>query len=113
MVTYLEAQRSLNSHSVVQSIFSNITYTDLRHTHLYTHNAIIQCVISHFLRLFNSFCLSLCNFNRLFAILNLKFLTVNKVKSCHLPSRLMPTAMHFFRRQYWQRLRLIRRILHC
>lgn len=29
------------------------------------------------------------------------------------PSRLMPTAMHFFRRQYWQRLRLMRRMLHC
>lgn len=30
-----------------------------------------------------------------------------------LPSRLMPTAMHFFRRQYWQRLRLMRKMLHC
>lgn len=30
-----------------------------------------------------------------------------------LPSRLMPTAMHFFSRQYWQRLRLIRNMEHC
>lgn len=30
-----------------------------------------------------------------------------------LPSRLMPTAMHFFSRQYWQRLRLMRKMLHC
>lgn len=29
------------------------------------------------------------------------------------PSRLMPTAMHFFRRQYWQRLRFTRWIMHC
>lgn len=29
------------------------------------------------------------------------------------PSRLIPTAMHFFNRQYWQRLRLIRRMAHC
>jgi len=29
------------------------------------------------------------------------------------PSRLMPTAMHFLRRQYWQRFLLIRRMLHC
>jgi len=29
------------------------------------------------------------------------------------PSRLIPTEMHFFRRQYWQRLRLIRWMAHC
>lgn len=31
----------------------------------------------------------------------------------NLPSRLMPADIHFLSRQYWQRLRLIRRILHC
>lgn len=31
----------------------------------------------------------------------------------NLPSRLIPTAIHFFSRQYWQRLRLMRRMLHC
>lgn len=29
------------------------------------------------------------------------------------PSLDIPTAMHFFRRQYWQRLRLILKIEHC
>lgn len=37
-------------------------------------------------------------------------MNINKDNS---PSRLMPTAMHFFRRQYWQRLRLTRWIMHC
>ena len=31
----------------------------------------------------------------------------------NLPSRLIPAAIHFFKRQYWHRLRLILRILHC
>lgn len=31
----------------------------------------------------------------------------------YLPSRLIPTAMHFLSRQYWQRLRLTRWIIHC
>lgn len=34
-------------------------------------------------------------------------------KNWYIPSRLMPTAMHFLRRQYWQRFLLIRRMLHC
>lgn len=29
------------------------------------------------------------------------------------PSRLIPTAIHFFSRQYWHRLRLMRRMEHC
>ena len=29
------------------------------------------------------------------------------------PSLDMPTEMHFLRRQYWQRLRLTRMMLHC
>lgn len=36
-----------------------------------------------------------------------------KIFSRHSPSRLMPTAMHFFSRQYWQRLRFTRWIMHC
>lgn len=31
----------------------------------------------------------------------------------HIPSRDIPTAIHFFKRQYWQRLRLIRNMEHC
>lgn len=31
----------------------------------------------------------------------------------NLPSRLIPTAIHFFNRQYWQRFLLMRRMLHC
>lgn len=34
-------------------------------------------------------------------------------KSANSPSRLMPTAMHFFNRQYWHRLRLTLWIKHC
>lgn len=31
----------------------------------------------------------------------------------HLPSRDIPTPMHFFSRQYWQRFRFILRMAHC
>lgn len=37
----------------------------------------------------------------------------NRNKMWFLPSLLMPTAMHFFNLQYWQRLRLMRRMEHC
>lgn len=35
------------------------------------------------------------------------------VKRFRLPSRDIPTAMHFLSRQYWHRFRLTRRMLHC
>ena len=31
----------------------------------------------------------------------------------YLPSRLIPAAIHFLSLQYWHRLRLIRKMLHC
>lgn len=48
MVTYLEAQRSLNSHSVVQSIFSNIKKAQLiliYVIHTYTHTVLLFNVL--------------------------------------------------------------------
>lgn len=50
-------------------------------------------------------------------ILKLKFFyqsDMNRKKCmCNSPSLLIPTAMHFFSRQYWHRFLLILRILHC
>jgi hypothetical protein len=37
----------------------------------------------------------------------------DRMRKMDLPSRLMPTAMHFLRRQYWQRFLFIRRMEHC
>ena len=44
--------------------------------------------------------------------LDVRYKFLNTEKS-NLPSRLIPAAIHFFKRQYWHRLRLILRILHC
>lgn len=38
---------------------------------------------------------------------------IDKRKVVDWPSRLIPTAMHFLSRQYWHRLRLMRRMEHC
>lgn len=53
-----------------------------------------------------------------FSLLKIILFFSNKIrkkwkKNKDLPSRLIPTAIHFFSRQYWQRLRLIRKMLHC
>lgn len=46
-------------------------------------------------------------------LLTLYFFCGNEERKRGLPSRLIPTAMHFLSRQYWHRLRLMRRMEHC
>lgn len=46
-------------------------------------------------------------------IIILKWLSVVKLKLNNSPSLLMPTAMHFFNRQYWHLFLLMRRMAHC
>ena len=53
------------------------------------------------------------HFLNIFRWLFLKLSKKDYLRKNNSPSRLMPTAMHFLSRQYWQRLRFTRWIMHC